>query len=233
MNRDSFTRNFFYKLKGLIGIALIIAAIGGIFFWENFGRQAFLYKQIVVLNKDTEKNTVITKDMISLEKRDESLLIPNAVTDPSQIIGLKAKQYIPKGLELSKRFFDKAQMVLKKDEYIAKIPDDWIYAFPQSLRRTDHVFFYPIKSEKEKTEPIAYSNGSTFTSAMNRDLKPLTDATVAYVKDANNREVIDTGIERMDGSSNIASIEIITDKQKIDILKIYREAGYGFIIFYQ
>ena len=54
--------------KRIIGIILIIVSIVGMICWEKWGREILFYKEIVVINRDIEKNTIITSDMLETKK---------------------------------------------------------------------------------------------------------------------------------------------------------------------
>jgi hypothetical protein len=219
-------------IKGLMGFILIIAAIGSIFYWEMYGRESLLYKEIVVLSEDVNKNQVITKDMIEVQKREETTLIKEVILDANEIIGKAANNYIPKGVQLVDKYFEVPDLVLDKDEYIFQIPLEWIKAFPDSLRRGDRIYFYEVGKgtlDYNSTEgEIAVNNKKAL------EKEPVTNATVAYVKDSANREVITlSDEERYNGSSKINEIEIITNLETVNLLRDSVNNDKSFIIMYQ
>lgn len=232
-------KSFFTKFKGYIGLFLIVIAIAFIFYWESFGRETLLYKEIVVLNKDVEPNTLITEDLLITVRREENTLISNVITSPQTIIGLESKHYIPKNTQLDKRYFDEPEMVLNEGEFIFKLPREWIKAFPSSLRRKDKAYFFAIDSNRyigsiEGKDVVTYQELSEEIKEILKSDKPLIETRIAYVKDNANREVITVGKEeRLNGSSQISDIEIIANLEQIKILEKAYNEGYEFIILYR
>lgn len=218
-------RGYFNKLKGLLGI-ILLAVIGcGIFYWETYGREALIYKDVIVLRDDVNMNVEINKDMLVSVKRDQKSLIDGAITDVYDIIGMESKHFIPKNAQLIKSYFDAPELVLNKDEFIFSIPNDWIKSYPSSLRRKDVVYLYPIDVRKQSIEDFNFDRNLN---------EAICKVVVAYVKDSANREVQTVGEDnRFDGSSNISSIEIIITMQQMNLLKECRSKGYEFIILYK
>ena len=54
--------------KRIIGVVVVIVSVFTLIAWEKWGKDRFLYDEILVLNKNVEKGTVITEEMLS-EKR--------------------------------------------------------------------------------------------------------------------------------------------------------------------
>ncbi|GMQ57123.1 hypothetical protein AN1V17_15180 [Vallitalea sediminicola] len=223
-------------VKGLMGIILIVIAIGSIFYWEVYGRESLLYKDIIVLIEDVNKNEIITSNMVQYQKREESSLIDDPIIDANNIIGKAANNYIPKGVQLVDKYFQNPNLVLDEDEYIFKIPLEWIKAFPESLRRGDIIYFYEV-SEGTGTEIETYNSTEGEIAINNKkalENESITSATVAYVKDGANREVITLSEEeRYNGSSKINEIEIITDLDTVNLLRNSINDEKVFIIMYQ
>lgn len=240
--------NFFNKIKGYIGIFLILTAIGIIFYWESYGREKLLYKDIVVFKDYVLPKTIITEDMITFVKREENTLIKNVITNPKDVIGLESKQFIPRYSQLHPKFFDVPELVLDDDEFIFSIPKDWILAFPSTLRRKDTIYFYEItnnsfvndlyiKSKKNISSENNYmqnfENDKVDISNIETTKDALIKTTVAYVKDNVNREVVSIDDERLNASSNISDIEIIITIDMLNKLKNSVAKGNKFIILYQ
>ncbi|MGD9678945.1 MAG: SAF domain-containing protein [Vulcanibacillus sp.] len=204
----------FRKIKGYIGLMLIAIAIIFAYLWETEFRESMLYKDIYVLKDDIEKNQIVKDDMLTVTKFDQSLIIENSVMDKNEIIGLEAKHFIPKGTQLSTEYFDNPKMVLNENEFIFKIPSDWIINYPTTIMSKDLVYFYPVQSGKD-TYKIENS--------------PIVISTVIYVKDSANREVTFTK-DRTIASASINSIEIVITNEQLNILKDYVYNGYKFIL---
>ena len=217
----------------ILGLVLMIASIITICWWETSGRAQLLYSEVLVLNQSVEADATITEDMLEVIKIDPSIFIEGAVVDKEKVIGKTTTQYIPKYSQLNLEYFKGKKLeASKEDQYIFTVPADWIITFPNSLRRGDIIYFYPVKIEDEKGEE---SNSFNISSSIKVTKESdLVKSEVAYLKDSGNREVVDTvGKERYDASANITSIEIITNWKDFSYLQGLAYKNYKFIILYK
>ena len=88
------------------------------------------------------------------------------------------------------------------------MPETWITAYPQTVRRGDRLFFY--------------CGG-----------KAITDAVVAHVKDGNNQEVYSGGTERLNDSGSVQQIEVVVDAEQTSLLAKLADKGNRFLLLYQ
>lgn len=186
------------------------------------------------LHKKLKKSDVITVEMVTYEKREGNTIIEGAIIDARGIIGKAASCFIPKGAQLVEEYFEDTELVLSEDEYIFRVPNEWLKAYPNSLRRGDTIFFHEINTDTitpvtsdglvnlEQYRPLAQDEA-------------IASVTVAYAKDSANREVITLSEEeRFNGSSKINEIEIIVDVETVNLLrKKSIEDGKVFILMYQ
>lgn len=216
----------FNRVKGIVGLFLIILAVAFVFYWESFGREQLLYKEVVIAKQDIFKNSLISKNDIMITRLEDERISEYAVTDPDAILGQEAKQFIPKNTAIDFRYIDKPEIVLDENEYIFKIPGNWLIACPGSLRRGDNVFLYPVNSDITPDESTEYIFEESFIAKL----------VVAYVKDSGNREVVNSDsskLERLDGTSQIDSVEIITTFETAALLEDYNRRGYRFLVLYK
>ena len=214
------------RLKGVLAVLLIAATFACGYYWENYGRQQFTYTDIIVFKEPVAANTEVKRNMLGIMKVENTTLIEDAVTNPESIIGKETANYIPCRLPLTKKFFTEAGLSTGSGKYNFKIPEQWIYSFPQTLRRGDKIYIYAIPSE-EKYD--TYAEGGQALAAQDR---PLFQTKVAYVKDSANREVLNVANNRYDGTSTAAQIEIIITEELYNVLCKAHEAGYSFNILY-
>ena len=217
----------------ILGIILMLASMASVYWWETKGRDKLLYGEVVVLNQSVEAETTITSDMLEFLKIDPDNFIEGAIACKKEVIGKSTIHYIPKYSQLALAFFiDENMEVVKEDKYIFTVPADWIVTFPNSLRRGDTIYFYPVKIVGEKEEENkSFNSLSNIKTAKDSDL---VKSEVAYLKDSGNREVVSTaGEARYDGSANISSIEIIVDYEDISYLQSLAERNWKFIILYK
>jgi len=217
----------------ILGIILMLTTLAMIYLWEAKGREHFLYSEVLVLNQSVEADVPITSDMLDLAKIKPDNFMEGAIATKDEVTGKYSAHYIPKYSQLSLAYFkDDITGVKKEGKYIFTIPADWILTFPNSLRRGDTIYFYPVKiAIVEGEESKTFSSPGSIKITKESDL---VKSEVAYLKDSGNREVVDTvGKERYDASANIASIEIITNWKDVSYLKGLADSGWKFIILYK
>lgn len=224
------------KFKGYLGIFLFIAVIVGIYFWETFGREEFLYSNVYVASVDFNVGDELTLDKLDLVKIEQDRLIKGSFLSEKDIlpyIGYEAKHFIPANSQINSSFFDVPELVLSDDEYICSIPSDWIKAYPQSLRRKDKVALFAVYTSSDSS--LFADIDISELKELIKGKKPLMFSTVVYVKDGSNREVVDIveSGDRMNASSKINSIELVMNPDNFEILNKLYQGGYRFVIMYQ
>lgn len=188
------------KLKAILGIALILLSIAGLFFWELKGRETVMTDQVLVAEEEILKGTMVSGSMLAVKGVPKSNLLEGALTpaDAALIQGKVASQFIPKNDQIIMEYFCDDEFYLKKDESIFVIDPGWIAMRSSALRRGDVIDIYG-------------SNGRGLIGTYR----------VAYVKDASEREVKNAGedtsgnagadiLERPDSTSVIDHFEIIS-----------------------
>ena len=228
------------RLKGILGFALIILAVASIFLWESIGRETLLYKQVLVMAQDVAPHQIVKSDMLGIMKVPRDTMIKDAVLDPNEILGKETASFIPMGLQLSPKLFQDPEMSAGRGKYILAVPSEWIYSYPQTIRRGDEIYFYPFAEDKESVYYAEDGNAGCLSApaAINRSEgetknTALISTKVAYVKDSSNCEVVDIKAERMDGSSPVSKIEVVITDEQYQKLKSAYEAGYQFVIMYE
>lgn len=194
-----------------IGIIIIILMLSIIWYWETIGRELFLYKEVIVLNRDVSKGTVIDEDILKIKKIESDNILEEAIYTKEEIIGLEAKHFLPKETQLHINYFDSQNFSNIENAYIVRVPNEWLYSVPNTLRRKDTILFYSVNEEDNiilKTQ-------------------------VAYVKDSGNREVKTVSTEnRLDGSSVITEVSIVATPDEFKSLESTVSKGNKLIILY-
>lgn len=199
-----------WSKKRIIGIILIFSTLTALAFWELWGRSNLGYQKIPVLKKDTERYTKITADMLTFKPIEH----PNKGTltgaDVEGLEGMAAGQYIPAGEPLYANYFTEAEFMTGEatDSFILALPEQWLAAYPQTLRRGDRVFFY--------------CGGEA-----------VTDAIAVHVKDSNNQEIYSAGNERLQDSGRVQSIEVAVNATQASQLEKLAAKGNCFLLLYQ
>ena len=199
-----------WSKKRIIGIILFFSTLTALAFWELWGRSNLGYQKIPVLKKDTERYTKITADMLTFKPIEH----PNKGTltgaDVEGLEGMAAGQYIPAGEPLYANYFTEAEFMTGEatDSFILALPEQWLAAYPQTLRRGDRVFFYCAG-------------------------EAVTDAIAVHVKDSNNQEIYSAGNERLQDSGRVQSIEVVVNATQASQLEKLAAKGNRFLLLYQ
>lgn len=241
------------KLKNITSYILPIIAIFAIcgfcaivWFWETVGREKFMYDEVVVASKYILEGQPITKDNVKLEKFEASKVVKGAAKSVNEVINKTAKHNIPQNAQIHPDYVDVDEIIAKNDQYIFKLPNEWIKAVPSSLRRKDTAYIYLVSSnlfslDSASKKPQYDKNGEIITtytenyysSQFETPIDPI-KTVIAYVKDNANREVKTLSEqERLDASSNISEVNIIATLEEFDTIKEYVGKGYKIIIMYQ
>lgn len=214
------------KLKGILGIALIVVAVTGMFLWETVLEEKLTYKQIFVAAEEIEVNTEITNDMLKIISVPKNQVLNDRIVDSGELVGLITKIAIPQNTQIYKGMLSKKAVNAGKSEYICAIPKEWICAYPDTLRRGDEVFFYSVTDSN-----LALDYGEGIPSTLS-NAEMIISTKVAYVKDASNQEVINVSGSRLTGSANIEKIEVLMDKDKYTKLESVVASGKKIVLMY-
>ena len=196
------------SIKLVTGVILIVAAITGFTFWESHGRDMLYETELAVASGDIKQGELITEKNVEARGIGNDYVMSGAVKAErmADIIGKKAKQYIPKGGQISADFLtDENDIVLKDGESVYCISSDMIGMVSSSLRRGDRVHIYGGAGKED-----------------------LGSYTVAFVKDDSDREVKnaselknDTPLARESSNYTISSIEIVCTRDAYSRLSEY------------
>lgn len=193
--------------------------------WETDGRNRYMYETVLVLREDVERGALIREEMLTSIRMDKHLMIVDSVIDPQSIIGREAKHYLPAGTQLHSRYFEHPGLVTGEDTFIVKIPQEWLYSVPDTLRRKDQIVFFEVtrdvlerayasRQSAALPEPSSldiklpgavqeeHNNNALHTyrhpdayGLIAMSSEPIYRTTAAYVKDGANREVVTVGPE--------------------------------------
>lgn len=196
------------NIKLVTGVVLIVAAITGFTFWESHGRDMLYETELAVASGDIKQGELITEKNVEARGIGNDYVMSGAVKAErmADIMGKKAKQYIPKGGQISADFLtDENDIVLKDGESVYCISSDMIGMVSSSLRRGDRVHIYGGAGKED-----------------------LGSYTVAFVKDDSDREVKnaselknDTPLARESSNYTISSIEIVCTRDAYSRLSEY------------
>jgi hypothetical protein len=236
----------------IIGMLLFVVLFGTILFWETYGREKFLYKDIVVLKHDIRRGVVINENMLTTEKIEATKINKETIIDINEVKGKVTRHFIPSTSPLHPLYFEDTSILTEKGTKIVKIPNEWVASVPDSLRRYDKISIYAVKDIQNKeiqynlngtqnieNKQVNYNLSGTISThkagEINASMLPgniILNTVAAYVKDTNNREVTSTDNDRLNGTGKIGSVEIYLKPEQLKILEDSFEIGNKFIILY-
>lgn len=195
-------------LKPVLGVFLIIMAIGLLGFWEVEGRDAVMKERVVVAGQDIFPGTKVNAGMFKEVGILSENMISNGIT-LNQLFSIDGKisnQMIPMNGQIAKVFFSDSKSNIGKGYGIYQIKPDWIFSVSSSLRKGDRVHVYTLDGKIE-----------------------LGDFKVAFVKDEQGNEVIDEDIgkgyreilNRDKGSEVVSGFEIISTLEQFNAIREY------------
>lgn len=129
--------------KRILGLFLIGISVIGMIGWENWGKEKFLYDEVLVLRESVKQGTIITEDMVDAKtmEMDEPCL---KFSEKEKIIGMQTTAYVHKGVPLFTPYFGESDLMPDetRERYGMAIPTDWIASKPEALSRGDRVFLF-------------------------------------------------------------------------------------------
>ena len=129
--------------KRVMGMFLIVLSLLGLMVWEKWGKNEFLYDDVLVLRDNIQQGTIINESMLTARQMniDEDYL---TYEERKEIIGKQAVAFVHQGVPLFEEYFTEPN--LSPDEsrgaYVLALPQDWILSKPETLSKGDKVFFF-------------------------------------------------------------------------------------------
>ncbi len=197
------------KKRQVIGVALIIISILGIIIWERWGRDSFLYSELLVFNQDVSSNSKIDHTMIDVIRTN---FVPEGAYlagQENEILGMCASNFINEGSAIFPESIieDKFAMKYGEDRHVMAIPNDWLASYPQTLRRGDTAYFYD-------------------TGVL------VTEAVVVYARDGANQEVLSEDNDRLLSTATVSLVEVIVSDEQANLLSQLASEGKRFVLLY-
>lgn len=243
-------------LKFTIPLFLLATGVGFIFAFEFYIKDRVNTVPVVIAASDIAFKEPFSENNLIVTHIKREYLVKDAYQHEAslfELIGSVAAVDIAEGTQLYPALIDSFDLVPDHlaGEFIAPIPNEWIFAVPGSLRRSYLADFYLISKEQEKAirdtlmsyeatnedehsflevkelpQDVFSLNGSS-TQPVLENIK------VIYTKDSSNREVQTLQDTQLDGTANISNLEIIANHEILNQLKQYAHQGYTFYITYK
>lgn len=209
-------------LKFLLPLLLLIGGISFIFIFEFYLKDKVNTVPVLIASADIQFKETLTAENLSITNVRRSEVVNGAYLKIDELrltemFGKLAAIDIQRGTQIYPALIDHFNLLPNEaeGEFIAPIPDQWIFAVPGSLRRSYFADFHAISDQSRKIGPI------------------LTDVRVVYTKDSSNREVQNLQESEYDATANISNVEIIATAEMLSTLSEYVDRGYKLYITYK
>mgnify|MGYP001770839063 CR=1 FL=1 len=253
------------KLKFLVPIIILLAGVAFVVTFEFYIKDKVNTIQVVVAKENIEfKEEITEKDvMIANVKKDNQVQDSFRPDELDYILGKLSAIEIKKGTQLYPDLIDDHNLVPdeKKGEFIAPLPDDWIFAVAGSLRRAYIADIYVvgddeqvmleslIKDSKEYADASAtkednqgeenLSSDQKDTQEITEDVikdryKPiLTNVRISSVKDSSNSEVTESQESPNSATGSISNLEIVATNKMLQTIQEKTNEGYKLYIVHK
>lgn len=141
------------RLKFVIPIVILLVGIGFIYAFEFHIKDKVNTVQVLVAKTNIDFKEIITPDHLAIAnvKRDQQVENSFRPDEIDYIVGKLASIDISKGTQIYPDLIDSYDLVPdpSKGEFIAPIPDNWIFAVAGSLRRAYYADFYLVSGDNQ------------------------------------------------------------------------------------
>jgi len=190
--------------KALVGVVLMLLAVGSMIVWEGWGRDALLLIDVVATAKPVAAGELISAaDLIVLGVPEECVAegaIPASQMD--SVKGLYTVNSLSKNQQICVKDLVSEEERVEAEETAFVIPEEWIEMRSSSLRRGDQVSLYRLAD---------YTSLGSYQVAFVKDDR---DQEVFSLEGVNDRKLL----TRTDSNVPIHHIEVLAkleDYQKI------------------
>lgn len=250
-------------LRFIIPFLFLLAGAGLLVGWTFYIEPNVNTGKVIVANKDIPFKAKITKNDVVVKQIQKDNIVNGAYTpnDIDLVVGKYSSIEIKQGTQVYSDLIDSFDLIPneEKGEFIAPIPDSWLFAVPGSLRRTFVADFYVIpdkeraviesllketktsndnpessegEPESSGKEPVKTTDESDdFVSEIGEPV--LKNVRVSSVKDRANKEVKASEESKDAATGVIANMEIVTDGKSLTKLREYTEKGYKLYVVYR
>ena len=245
----------------LIGILFLSLGGGILYFFEVYVKDHVDTQEVLMAKDNISFKQLITKDDLVVRnvKKDNLVGDVYSPSDVDLVLNKYAAIDINKGTQIYPSLIDSYDLIPNesKGEFIAPIPDSWLFAVPGSLRKTFVADFYVIKDEeqamlqalledeqdhsdtpkdgeekkKENEKPIE-NNEELDQAIVSKNEPILKNVRVSSVKDKSNREVTESK-EETTATGVVSNLEIIADKEMLDKITEYTQKGNKIYVVYK
>ncbi|MDR3305990.1 MAG: hypothetical protein LBS85_08235 [Clostridiales Family XIII bacterium] len=200
------------KWKTVLGLVLVVLAVGTLLFWEAEGREALLMEDVLIAKDEIKAGAALLPEMFRTVGVPGEAVAEEACRPDfeAELPNMVAAEAIHAGAQLTEKQLLSKDALPRSDTSCFVLRNNWLFMCTSSLRRGDRV---DILSQDGKTRFGQFD--------------------VAYVKDSEGREVTDAGAglrgfgetdgERVNPSAPVHHIEIRCEWDDYEKIKSYCE----------
>lgn len=246
-------------LRFILPFLFLLIGTGILISWTFYIEPNVNTAKVVVAKKDISfKQKIKEGDLLITEVKKDHLVNDSFTSsDLKLIVGKYASIDIKKGTQIYPNLVDTYDLIPneKEGEFIAPIPDEWLFAVPGSLRRTFVADFYAVPDEDQAVinallKEDSHDHEGEQTTETNKD-KPVTtdkttdsvvtnnrepivkDVRVSSVKDGANKEVKESEESKDNATGIITNMEVIANDEMLSTMREYTEKGYKIYVVYK
>lgn len=235
-------------------LLILVGGVASIFVYDFYINPKVNTVPVVVASSDIGFKESLNEDSLEIVNVKKDHVVDGALEahELSSLKGKMAAININQGTQIYQSLIDTYNLIPdeSKGEFIAPVPNEWLFAVPGSLRSSYIADFYAVPDEdqqmlkqvideQQSTEsddgPLKVEEGKSANVEKLISNGPiLKDVRVASVKDSSNSEVgnLEGG---NDGRTSgvISNIEIIADNKMLEKIRKHTQQGYKIYVVYK
>ncbi len=226
-------------LSIILSVLIIVGGFGAVVAFDKV-KDEVNTTEVIVAKKDIAFKEKIQEEDLEVVGVPSDQVIESSLNPEDMKVALNAHAAIeiPKGAQIHSILLDSFDLIPneKEGEFIAPIPKDWLFAVPQSLRKSYIADFYVISGDDQRVLN-SLSDKETkkedLEAAITNDKEPiLKDVRISSVKDGSNNEVVTTTSKDAGSTGAISTIEIVANDEILNMLRDYTNKGYKLYVVY-
>lgn len=249
------------KLRFILPILFLVFGAGIVGFFEFYLKDRVDTVEVLVAKNDIEFKQKISSKDIEIKRVRKENVVASAYkpSDAKLIINQYSSIEIPKGTQIYPSLVDEFSLIPneKEGEFVAPIPDEWLFAVPGSLRRSYVADFYAIPDGDQALlrSLISEATGNAESQEVNQEQQNseqpvntdvqidqavlsgkepvLKNIRVSSVKDRSNKEVKASEENSDTATGVIANLEIIANQEMLDTLREQTQLGNKIYVVYK
>ncbi len=138
------------KWKSIVGIALILASVLGMYLWESRGRERLTSEEVVTAARDLPQGSVVSAEDLRLARLPRAAVLKDALRMPEAeaLIGQELAVPLCENQQLLTGYFTPAPEKIPAGQSYFVLPGDWIYQRSSAMRGGDRIDIYLLPQKQ-------------------------------------------------------------------------------------